>query len=159
MPSVLIVCTANICRSPMAEAMLRQKLKDEEVPGEWQVSSAGTWATEGIRASETGVAVMRERGLDTGAHRARAVTQAMLAEADLVLTMTAGHAEALRVEFPEVRGRVHLMSEMAGPPYDIRDPYGGTVDEYRQTASELEALINKGIERIVRLATKNAARR
>jgi protein-tyrosine-phosphatase len=159
MPSILLVCTANICRSPMAEVMLRRKLENEGMPGEWQVSSAGTWATDGIRASEMGVAVMRERGLDTGAHRSRAVTDAILAEADLILTMTSGHAEALRAEFPEARGRIRLLSEMSGPPYDVRDPYGGTLDQYRQTANELESLIDRGIERIVELAAQNEARR
>jgi protein-tyrosine phosphatase len=159
MPSVLIICTANICRSPMAEVMLRRKLETEEVPGEWQVSSAGTWATDGIRASEMGVAVMRERGLDTTDHRSRAVTDSILAEADLILTMTSGHAEALRVEFPEARSRIRLLSEMAGPPYDIRDPYGGTLEQYQQTARELEALINQGIDRIATLATENEAQR
>jgi protein-tyrosine-phosphatase len=159
MPSILIVCTANICRSPMAEAMLRRRLESEGMPGEWQVSSAGTWATDGIRASEMGVAVMRERGLDTTAHRSRAVTDAMLGEADLILTMTSGHAEALQAEFPEARGRIRLLSEMGGPRYDVRDPYGGTLDQYRQTANELESLIEQGIERIVELATQNEARR
>jgi protein-tyrosine-phosphatase len=159
MPSILLVCTANICRSPMAEVMLRRKLENEGMPGEWQVSSAGTWATDGIRASEMGVAVMRERGLDTGAHRSRAVTDAILAEADLILTMTSGHAEALRAEFPEARVRIRLLSEMSGPPYDVRDPYGGTLDQYRQTANELESLIDRGIERIVELAAQNEARR
>jgi len=143
----------------MAEVMLRRKLESEEVPGEWQVSSAGTWATDGIGASEMGVAVMRERGLDTSGHLSRAVTAEMLAEADLILTMTSGHAEALRVEFPEARARIRLLSEMGGPRYDIRDPYGGTLQQYRQTAGELEALIDQGFERIVELAVQNAASR
>jgi protein-tyrosine-phosphatase len=83
----------------------------------------------------------------------------MLAEADLVLTMTRGHAEALAVEFPKERYKIHLLSEMTGPPYDIRDPYGGTLAQYRRTASELARLIERGWTRIAELARANEASR
>ena len=152
MPSVLVICTANICRSPMAEVLLLHKLAQEDVPGEWTVSSAGTWASDGIPASESGVLVMQEQGLDTSGHRSRVVTASLLAEADLVLTMTGGHAESLRAEFPEERGKIHLLAEMAGRPYDIQDPYGRSLAEYRHTAQELAELIKRGLAMIVSLA-------
>ncbi len=155
MPLVLIVCTANICRSPMAEVLLRKTLTEHDIPGEWRVASAGTWAVDGIPASEHGVTVMQEFRLDTTDHRSREVTAPMLAESDLVLTMTQGHAEALAVEFPQERHKIHLLSEMAGPPYDIRDPYGGTLREYRRTANELARLIERGRQRVVELALAN----
>ncbi len=152
MPSLLVICTANICRSPMVEVLLRRKLAQESVPGEWAVSSAGTWASDGIPASENGVLVMQEQGLDTSGHRSRVVTASLLAEADLILTMTAGHAESLRAEFPGEREKVYLFAEMAGRPYDIRDPYGRSVAEYRHTAQELADLTERGWAKIVSLA-------
>jgi protein-tyrosine-phosphatase len=143
----------------MAEALLRRTLEDQGGSEEWRVASAGTWAVDGIPASENGVTVMQEYQLDTSPHRSREVTLSMLAEADLVLTMTRGHAEALAVEFPKERYKIHLLSEMAGPPYDIRDPYGGTLAQYRRTASELARLIERGWTRIAELARANEASR
>jgi protein-tyrosine-phosphatase len=156
MPSILIVCTANICRSPMAEALLHRKLEEEQVPGSWSVSSAGTWAAEGYPTSENGVRVMAERGLDTSQHRSRLVTEEMMRGADLVLTMTASHAESLRSEFPEYGYKVHRLTEMAAMPYDVADPYGGALAEYQRTAEELTYLIEKGFARIVALARENS---
>lgn len=156
MPSILIVCTANICRSPMAEALLRRRLQDAGLSREWQVGSAGTWAQEGIPASETGVLVLSKRGLDISRHRSRVVRPHLMREADLVLTMTAGHAEALQAEFPQERGKVFLLSEMAGPSYDIQDPYGGSLKDFGRTVDELERLIARGFAKIVALAQANA---
>ena len=136
----------------MAEALLRDKIQTAGIAGEWRIRSAGTWAQNGLAASENGVQVMRERGLDLRDHRSQEVDAALLEQSDLVLTMTAGHAEALRAEFPGHAANVFLLTEMAGPPYDVRDPYGGPVEEYRSTALELERLIEAGLEKIVHLA-------
>ena len=136
----------------MAEALLRRELASASVSGEWQVASAGTWAQEGFRASENGVEVMRERGLDISEHRSRTLTPSLLAEADLVLTMTLGQAESLRAEEPHAAHKILQLSEMAGHAYDIQDPYGRAVEHYRWTADELEGLISRGLNRIVALA-------
>ena len=152
MPTILIVCTANICRSPMTEVLLREKLETAGVAGEWRIRSAGTWAQDGLPASEHGVTVMRERGLNLEGHRSQEVDADLIEQSDLVLTMTAGHAEALRAEFPTHAGKIFLLTQMAGPPYDVRDPYGGPVEAYRSTAQELERLIDGGLEKMIRLA-------
>jgi protein-tyrosine-phosphatase len=157
MPVILIVCTANICRSPMAEVLLQRKLDEGETPGTWRVGSAGTWAEDGFPATDYGIRVMADRGLDTSQHESRSVNAAMMAEADLVLTMTANHAESLRAEFPEHGFKVHRLTEMAGMPYDVADPYGGPLSEYERTADELSYLIEKGLAEIVAHASANSA--
>lgn len=151
MPRILCVCTGNLCRSPMAAALLRARLNRDETRQDWQVESAGTWATEGRPASAYAVEEMARRGLDLSAHRARPVTPELVAGADLVLVMEKGHAAALRAAFPDHASKVYLISEMVGRHYDIRDPYGGTREEYAAIAGELEALIGVGYERIVAL--------
>jgi len=182
MPTVLIVCTGNLCRSPMAAALLRARLARDEARWDWQVSSAGTWATDGLPASVHAVEEMAGRGIDLRAHRARNVTRELMAGADLILAMARNHAEALRAAFPVTRElmagadlilamarnhaealraafpehapKVYLLSEMVGQKYDIYDPYGGTPMEYAYIARELEQLVEAGYERIVALVER-----
>jgi len=160
MPHVLFVCTANICRSPVAAALFKQQLDvNGRTPSDWVVQSAGTWATVVRGPARYSVQLLAEKGIDIRQHYAVMITEALLAQADLVLCMEVGHVEALRFEFPRYRNRVFTFSEMVGKPYSIPDPYGGPLKEYQQMLDEVEELITKGFERIVTLAEANAAQR
>lgn len=154
MKTLLVVCTGNICRSPMAAALLRARLERDEERRDWRVISAGTWASAGRPASAYAIAEMTDRGIDIRGHRSRAVTERMMDQADLVLVMTDSHVEALSAAFRDQAHKVHKLSQMGGGGHDISDPYGGTRLEYSYIAQELEQLIDAGYERIVSLAER-----
>jgi protein-tyrosine phosphatase len=97
-------------------------------------------------------AVAAEAGLDLRDHRARNVDTVPLTSFDLILTMEQSHKEAIQIEFPAVRGRVYLLSEMLGIVYDVPDPIGGVPDDYRATVRELERLFKLSLPQIVKRA-------
>lgn len=152
MPTILFVCTANICRSPVAEALFAFWLRGQAVPGDWRVESAGTWAEPGLPASTFSREVLERLGLDISSHRSRRVDRAMIEAADLVLCMTRSQREALQAEFPDLAGRIQLLSAMAGPSYDIADPYGGPRQGYVEMVAELQHLVAAGGQRMLDLA-------
>ena len=151
---ILVVCTGNICRSPMAAGLLQQRLAAEGLAGQYQVQSAGTWAVVGRPAAAYAQQVMAGRGIDISAHRARDIDAAMVAEADLILVMTEAHREALLAEFPEARTKTFLLSEMVDQRYDIADPYGSSMMHFEYCAEDLAAIIEAGFPKILALANQ-----
>jgi protein-tyrosine phosphatase len=160
MAHILLVCTANICRSPLAEALLRQRLQRQGYT-DWHISSAGTWAQVARGASQFSHEVLQEQeALDLSTHRARMVTEAMLAEQDLVLCMESGHAEALRAEFPQHALKIYMISQMShNRRFNISDPYGGPKEGYEMMLSQVRELIDAGLPRIIELAEQGAKQR
>ena len=139
----------------MAEAIFRARLqKSGEKWQTWKIGSAGTWAADGQAASVFAVKTMSARGMDISEHKARSISKDLISENNLVLTMEMGQREALVAEFPEFEKRIHLLSEMSGVKTDVRDPYGGDLEEYQYGADVLDGLITKGLTRIIFLARK-----
>lgn len=153
MPSVLFVCTANRFRSPLAAAFLTKSLTDMGVANAWRVGSAGTWATPGqpalLPVSQAALAF----GIDLSGHRSTRVSRKVLAAYDLILVMQAGHREALVTEFPEVRERLYLLSDIVERrSYDVPDSLESE-DGILEVSRELESLIRRGRDSICILAT------
>ncbi len=140
---VLLVCTGNTCRSPMAETLMRKHFADrlgcniDELEDHGvTVLSAGIAATLGGRPSPEAVEVMKDRGLSLEDHESQPVTEQLLRHADLIVTMTRSHRDAIVGHWPAAATRTRLIRSDQG---DISDPIGRSVDVYRQCAEQIDA--------------------
>jgi protein-tyrosine-phosphatase len=141
---LLIVCTGNVCRSPMAAGLIRDRLRWAGLSDQVHVSSAGVFALEGAPASADGVDVLAERGVDISDHRARQLDDQMLDQADLVLVMEERHRQAIFARAPQHLHKVMLFSELAGEHADIADPYRQGRPAYERTLETLDIILDAG---------------
>jgi len=146
---ILILCIGNICRSPMAEGLMKRAL-----PG-YEVTSAGLGALVGHPADSHAVALMLEQDIDITAHRARQLESGMIAAADLVLVMDTEQKDHVVMQFPLYRGKTFRLGE-AGQ-YDIADPYRQGLGTFREAAGLVEQGVDAWAERIKAITDKKVA--
>lgn len=143
---ILFVCTGNTCRSPMAEAVLRQMVEEEGIE-DLNIASAGIFAFENQPASENAIAVTEPRGMDLRSHKARRMTKKHIEEYDLILTMTESHREAILGLTSDGR-KVHTLNGYVGRSGEIIDPFGHSVEIYEQTILDMIKSLEMLLEKI-----------
>ncbi|MCW5548199.1 MAG: low molecular weight protein arginine phosphatase [Opitutaceae bacterium] len=137
---ILVVCTANICRSPMAAGLLQHALAAQPEPlRSLQVVSAGLAARAGERVSENSILALKKTGIDIAGHRSQPVTQALLDNALVVLCMTESHRQMIELQASPPPARLHLFREFMPQTGDkeIPDPYGGPLRVYEISRDEM----------------------
>ncbi len=150
---VLFVCTGNLCRSPMAEAMLRKALADRLHVPEWglrnagiHVHSAGIIGMRGCPPPPEAARALRPYGADLTHHFARPLTRDLIRVADVIYTAEREHADTIRKEVPEADGKILPLS---ADGTDLPDPYGGAERDYHLVARQIEKALKRMVERTI----------
>jgi protein-tyrosine phosphatase len=134
MKHILVLCIGNICRSPMAEALLQRALPDRTV------RSAGVGALIGKPADPYSVQLMNEQGIDISGHRAQQISSALVAQADLILVMDMDQKDYVESRYIGTRGKVFRLGEAA--KVDIPDPHTAGIESFRNA----QRMIEEGVQ-------------
>ncbi len=142
--SILVVCEGNICRSPIAEGLLRDAL----APG-IRVASAGLAAREGNPPEPEAVRLMAGRNLDISGHRSRQLTRAMALSADLILVMDQAQVTMCCAVVPVVQGRVFLLGHWRRPgPMTIVDPYQRGPEAFQAAFEAIDQCVSDWVQQL-----------
>lgn len=145
---ILFVCTGNLCRSPMAAALLKRKL-DPAFRRRVRIVSAGTHALEGLPATLQAKAAAQNFDVDLSYHSSQPITPWLIGHSDLILAMEPEHIEIITLLDPTAEPRTFLMKEFgladqsAGSAEVIQDPISGDESVYMQVYRELDEEIDR----------------
>lgn len=143
MREIVMVCFGNVCRSPMAEALLQRALDERLGAGAVLVTSAGIAASDGFPPSRGTIRAMADRGIDARRHRSRELTASWAARAFLLYCMEEYQVERVRAMAP-VDGRARLMGDE-----EVPDPLGSGQEAYDAVAEQIERLLPQVVAEVV----------
>jgi protein-tyrosine-phosphatase len=154
---ILVVCTGNICRSPMGQGLLAHALSAQPEPlRSLKVISAGVAAHTGEPISENSVTALKKAGIDISHVRSQGLTQKMLDDALVVFGMTESHRSIIRSRAKPVPEHLYLFREFLPDPAakEIGDPYGGPLRLYESCRDEMVEAVPAIIDFLKKLTAK-----
>lgn len=154
---LLFVCTGNLCRSPMAEGILRHLLK-EKSEDSIEVRSAGLFTAEDRPAEPLAVEVCLEKGINISRHRAALLTSELVEWADLILVMEKSHLVYIQNVLPQAKKKTFLLrgfGNSSSMEEEIEDPIGQDIEAYQTCYETLEAEIQKILPDLLDMAKKS----
>ncbi len=148
--NIIVVCTGNACRSPMAEGFLKKYLAGSS---RYRITSAGISAVDGLAPTPAAVQVMEEYLIDISCFRSTCFSRRLALSSNIILVMAKHHRDFIVENMPDMQGKTFLYKEFAGieeKPQDIQDPIGQPIEVYRIVCNEIKAASEKIAEKILR---------
>lgn len=148
---IMFICTGNICRSAMAEAIMKKEVLERGL--NFEIYSCGTYAENGEMASYNAIETMKKYDIDLNCHRSTNINNSNILDMDLILCATFSHKATVFHLYPELKDKIYTMKEYAellgdDRNYDIKDPWGYNMQTYMNCAEEISLCINKILEKL-----------
>ena len=152
---IMFICTGNICRSAMAEGMMRKEVEESNLKN-IEVCSCGIYAETGDYSTYNAVEAAKVYDADISEHRATNIRDSKINEMDLILCATTSHKQNVIFLYPNLKDKVYTMKEYAeidknGQDLDIKDPWGYDLNVYYNCALEIEECVQKTIKKLTKI--------